>query len=102
MVFEFFGRRRIIPRTYIKIEYFQFIEMRDSVTIDEFVGKFGIPRAHAAVWLSKWAGRGYLTQDPPKQKFRLAGERGRPKGGGYRIGPKWWGELVYGSGLEFL
>ena len=91
-----------MPRTYIKIEYFQFIEMRGSVTIDEFKNKFGIPRAQAATWLSKWAGRGYLTWLQPKIGIRFSGERGRPRGSGYSVGPKWWGELVYGSSLELL
>ncbi len=91
-----------VPRTYIKVEYFQWIELRGSITIDEFAAKFGIPRKHAAVWLSKWAGKGYLTLLPRKQKFILAGERGRPKSGGYKLGPKWWGEMVYGRGIESL
>ncbi len=91
-----------MPRTYIKIEYFQYIEMKGSVTIDEFVKKFGLPRASAAVWLSKWSGRGYLTQGPRVNRFRFGGDVGRPKRGGYRVGPKWWGELVYGSSMDFL
>ena len=76
--------------------------MKGSVTIDEFAKKFGIPRAHAAVWLSKWAGKDYLTTLPRKSKIIMAGQRGRPKGGGYSIGPKWWGEMVYGAGMEYL
>ena len=91
-----------MPRTYVKVEYFQFIELRGSVTIDQFAGKFGMPKHHAAVWLSRWAGRGYLTTLPPKSKIRMAGEVWRPKGGGYRIGPKWWGEMVFGSSAEFV
>ena len=91
-----------MPRTYIKVEYFQWIELKGIVTIDEFAKKFGIPRAHAAVWLSGWAGRGYLTTLPRKKKFILAGERGRPPSGGYRLGPKWWGEKVYGTSMEYL
>ncbi len=91
-----------MPRTYVKIEYFQYIELKGSVTIDQFVSKFGIKRAYAASWLSKWAGRGYLTQGPPKSKIRMAGEVGRPRGGGYRIGPKWWGEMIFGSSAEFV
>lgn len=86
-----------MPRTYIRIEYFEFIEKMGSVTVDEFASKFGLARKSAAVWLSSWAGRGYLTQELPKSKMRMAGEMGRPKGGGYRIGPKWWGERVYGA-----
>lgn len=91
-----------MPRTYIKVEYFQFIELKGSVTIDEFVTKFGLPRKSAAVWLSNWTRRGYLTALPRKKKFILAGERGRPAGGGYCLGPKWWGELVYGASMEYL
>ena len=87
-----------MPRTYIKVEYFQYIQLMEVVTIDQFAKKFGIPRKHAAVWLSKWAGKGYLTQDPP---VRMAGyvRQGRPAGGGYRLGKKWWGDLVHGSEL---
>jgi len=91
-----------MPRTYIKIEYFQFIELKGSVTIDEFAKKFGLRRAYAATWLSKWTGKGYLTLLPPKSRVRYAGKVGRPKGSGYRLGPKWWGELVYGASMEFL
>ena len=86
-----------MPKTYITIEYFEYIELKGSVTIDEFAAKFGLARKSAAVWLSNWAGRGYLTQDPPKRRIRMAGEIGRPKGGGYRVGPKWWGERIYRS-----
>lgn len=96
------NRRVVIPRTYIKIEQFQYIELKGSVTIDEFARKFGLPKKSAAVWLSRWAGRGYLTQGPPKTRRRVAGQIGRPKGGGYRLGPKWWGELAYGTGAESL
>ena len=90
-----------MPRTYIKIEYFQWIEMRGSVTIDEFAGKFGLKRPYAATWLSKWTGKGYLTPLPPRSKVRYAGEVGRPKSAGCRLGPKWWGELVYGTSMEY-
>ena len=84
-------------RVYVKTEYFEYIEMKEGITIDEFVAKFGLPRKSAAVWLSNWAGRGYLTQDPPSTRTRLAGEVGRRAGGKYKVGPKWWGELVYGG-----
>lgn len=86
-----------MPRTYVKIEYFEFIELRGTVTIDEFAAKFSLPRAQAATWLSKWTGRGYLTWEPPKSKIRFGGDVGRPKGLGYSMGKKWWGELVYGA-----
>ena len=89
-----------MPRTYITIEYFEYIELKGSVTVDELAAKFGLARTSAAVWLSNWAGRGYLTQSPPKSKLRIAGVMGRPRGGGYRIGPKWWGERVYGTSKE--
>ncbi len=86
-----------MPRSYITIEYFEYIELKESVTIDEFAAKFGLARKSAAVWLSNWTRRGYLIHDPPKRKIRMSGEMGRPKGGGYRIGLKWWGETVYGA-----
>ena len=86
----------------ITIEYFKYIEMREGVTIDEFVAKFGLPKKSAAVWLSKWAGWGYLTQDPPSSRIRMAGEIGRRAGGKYRTGPKWWGERVYGASRSFM
>ena len=91
-----------MPRAYIKIEYFEFIELKGSVTIEEFAAKFGMPRNHAAIWLSKWKGKGYLAQEPPPKKIRFAGEVGRPKGGGYTMGPRWWGELVYGSSTSSM
>ncbi len=91
-----------MPRTYIKVEYFQYIEMKGSVTIDEFMKKFGLKRPYAATWLSKWTGKGYLATLPSKKKIRYAGEVGRPKGGGYSMGPKWWGNMVYGAGLDYL
>ena len=84
-------------RVYIKTEYFEWIELKETVTIDEFATKFGLPRAQAATWLSKWSGRGYLTHLPPKSGIRMAGEVGRPKGAGYSMGEKWWGDLVYGA-----
>lgn len=88
-----------MPRTYIKIEYFQFIQARGSVTIDEFAKKFSLPRASAAVWLSKWAGRGYLKQEYTQER---TGSPGRPRGGGYTLGDKWWGDLVHGSELDMI
>ena len=84
------------------MEYFQYIELKGSVTIDEFAKKFWMPRNSAAVWLSKWTGRGYLSHDAPKSRRRIGGQLGRPKGGGYRLGDKWWGELVYGADTDFL
>ena len=92
---------KLIPRTYIKIEYFQYIELVGSVTIDEFAVKFRLPKNSAAVWLSKWTGRGYLTDNTPKSRRRIGGQLGRPKGGGYKIGPEWWGKLVYGADADF-
>lgn len=89
-----------MPRTYIKIEYFQYIEMKGSVTVDEFASKFGLKRDTAASWLSKWTGKGYLKPLPPKSRIRFAGEVGHPKGAGYSMGPKWWGELVYGASRD--
>ena len=91
-----------MPRTYIKTEYFEWIEIKGSVTIDEFAVKFGISKQYAGIWLSRWAGKGYLTLLPPKSKMRLAGHIGRPKGAGYRLGPKWWGEKVYDSAGGFV
>lgn len=91
-----------MPRTYIKVEYFQYIELVGSVTIDEFKDKFGLKRQYAATWLSKWAGRGYLARIPSKTRIRFAGEVGRPKCAGYSMGSKWWGELVHGSGFSLL
>ena len=89
-----------MPNPRITREYFEYIELKGSVTVDEFVAKFGIPKRSAAVWLSNWAGRGYLTQNPPSKRVRMAGEVGRRPGGGYRCGPKWWGERMYGSSME--
>ncbi len=89
-----------MPRTYIRMEFFQYIELEESVTIDEFAAKFGISRNYAATWLSKWTGRGYLTHLPPKSRTKMAGDIGRPKGAGYSMGKKWWGEMVFGSGLD--
>lgn len=86
-----------MPRTYIKIEYFEFIEKKGSVTIDEFANKFWIKRNSAASWLSTWAGKGYLKSIPVKGRVRFAGDVGRPKVAGYTIGQKWWGDLVYGA-----
>ncbi len=91
-----------MPRTNIKIEYFQFIELKGSVTIDEFKDKFGLKRDYAASWLSKWTGKGYLSILPRVKTRIMAGEVGRPVHGGYRLGKKPWGDLVYGSALEFL
>lgn len=92
-----------MPRTYIKIEYFQYIEMKSSVTVDEFAQKMCISRAYAASWLSKWAGKGYLTRDRDESGDRSSIGRKRvgPRTGRYRVGPKWWGELAYGANKEF-
>lgn len=93
-----------MPRTYIKIEYFEFIEKMGSVTVEEFAQRMWISRAYAASWLSKWARKDYLTLEPYQGSTRtIRKERGRPRGslGRYRNGPKWWGELAYGANREF-
>ena len=90
----------LLPRTYVKAEYFQYIEQRGSVSVAEFALKFGLKKRSAATWLSNWVRRGYLkhVNSPDYLKpVRLAGELGRPEGshGVYTMGEKWWGELIY-------
>ena len=95
-----------MPRTYVKAEYFQYIEKKGSVTVDDLAKRFGLSKEHAASWLSKWAGKRYLTLMPRAKgtsvKVKEGGKRGRPRGpyGHYVIGPFWWGELVYDSSLR--
>lgn len=81
-------------KVYINREAFEYIEKRVSVTPEELAEKFGIKKASAASWLSKWASRGYLefVSVPIGGKRRV----GRPKGC-YKIGSLWWGRLVFNS-----
>ena len=95
-----------MPRTYIKVEYFQYIEQKGSVTVTEFSGKFGLPRGQAANWLSRWTGRGFLRFESydGKTKGRKRRLVGRPKDsrGRYYLGKNWWGELVHGSAWDWI
>lgn len=96
-----------MPRTYIKVEYFRYIEMKGSVTVTDLSGKFGFPRAQAAVWLSKWVAKGYLVYKPysgSSSRVTKRRGRGRPIGsrGRYHLSNKWWGDLIHGSGWDLV
>lgn len=84
-----------MPRKYVTIEYFEYIEIKGSVTVDEFASKFGIPKEQAATWLAKWATKGYLVREKLGPEKRVGRRRGT-----YRTGSKWWGRLVYGASRE--
>lgn len=94
----------MMPRNWITIEYFSYIELRGPVTAEEFAHKFGLPQSQAATWLSKWAGKGYLTREKAVGRSRIVVGKKKPgaKVGEYRIGPRWWGALVYGASKDFI
>jgi hypothetical protein len=79
-------------RAQIRREGFELIEVRTSVTPDEFAEKFGISLDTARHWLSRWTSKGYLKYVKPEKGVILA-VRGRPSGGKYEIGPRQWIDL---------
>ena len=87
-------------KVYINHEAFELIEKRITITPAELAKAIGVKESSAAAWLSKWAGKGYLLHIPglPSEREHRRGP-GRPRGSGgcYRIGRKWWGELVFES-----
>lgn len=86
-----------MAKVYINWEAFQLIEKRKTITPDELAKAIGVKKHSAATWLSRWAKKGYLEYvRVHEHQSRKKGEEVGPYGY-YRIGKRWWGELVYES-----
>lgn len=83
-----------MPRVYIHMEGFEFVEARGTVSPEEFAQKFGIQVTSARSWLSKYAGKGYL-KFVSSSETNFVRKPGRPGGGKYGVGKKPWMELYY-------
>jgi len=85
-------------KVYINREAFELIERRGTITPEELAKALGMKKHSAAVWLSRWAGKGYLEYIRDHEHHSR--KKREPVGpyGYYKINmKKWWGELVFES-----
>ena len=84
-------------KVYVNREAFELIEQRGRITPMELAKALGLKKGSAATWLSRWASKGYLEYVPSHE--HQSRKKKKPVGsyGYYKIGKKWWGELVFES-----